>query len=544
MLTDGQVIGGYRLKKQLGCGAFGEVWLGEHAELGIERALKIPTDPQYIQQLRKEGRIQCSLHHPRVVQTFDLNTLHNPPYLVMEYVDGPNLRQHLRAKGKLPTDEALAILRQLLEVLAFGHAQGVLHRDLKPENILLTKDGQVKVTDFGLGKVQAEVAQSLVLSGSMMTKEGKSISGTFEYMSPEQRDGSESGPQDDLFAVGIIACELLTGKRPGALGLLRTLQRGGVTAELVAWMEKACDEREYRYATAAAMLDALGDGTKATEAVVAPPVIKPVARLPRAGQPCENSLGMKFVPVPGTNVLFSIWETRVQDFEAFVNATGHNADNGMYSLRSDRWKQCGDTWRNPGFTQGPTHPVCGVSWEDATAFCKWLTEKERDEGRLASNQEYRLPTDAEWSAAVGPTKYPWGDQWPPPAGAGNYAGEEARNADWPKDWGVIEGYRDGYARTSPVGSFKANQHGLYDMGGNVWELCKEWYRKEMNDPTLRKKLDFLNNDGGGKAYRVLRGASWINDEPDYLLSSYRNGGDPGDRGVCSGFRCVLVVASS
>jgi hypothetical protein len=98
---------------------------------------------------------------------------------------------------------------------------------------------------------------------------------------------------------------------------------------------------------------------------------------PQPGQPHENTLGMKFVPVPGTAVLFSIWETRVQDFDAFVRETGHDATQGMYSDRGNGWKQQGDTWRSPGFPQGPTHPVVGVNQADAKAFCEWLTKEER-----------------------------------------------------------------------------------------------------------------------------------------------------------------------
>jgi eukaryotic-like serine/threonine-protein kinase len=141
-----------------------------------------------------------------------------------------------------------------------------------------------------------------------------------------------------------------------------------------------------------------------------------------------------------------------------------------------------------GFSQGPTHPVVGVNWNDAEEFCKWLTKSERSAGDLPQDREYRLPKDEEWSAAVGlknevgstPEEkhgkielYPWDipqkrdKSWPPPAGAGNYAEDEAKNGDWPSDFQVIEGYNDGYPRTSPVGSFEANFSGLYDMGGNV-----------------------------------------------------------------------------
>jgi hypothetical protein len=95
----------------------------------------------------------------------------------------------------------------------------------------------------------------------------------------------------------------------------------------------------------------------------------------------ENSLGMRFVPVAGTKVRFSIWKTRVQDYEAFRAATGR-------------------AWSKPGFAQGPTHPAVNLSADDASAFCAWLTNKERREGRLAARQRYRLPTDLEWSTAV------------------------------------------------------------------------------------------------------------------------------------------------
>ncbi len=247
----------------------------------------------------------------------------------------------------------------------------------------------------------------------------------------------------------------------------------------------------------------------------------PGARSP-AGSWLRRVLGMKLKPVPGTSVLFSIWDTRVEDFEKFVGDSGYDATDGMYSLRSDGWKQRGDTWKSPGFEQGPTYPVSGVSWEDAEAFCQWLTQKERGKGLLGDNQSYRLPTDAEWSAAAGNGKYPWGNQWPPPAGAGNYAGSEAADGNWPGDFGSIAGYQDGFATTSPVGSFTANRYGSFDMGGNLWQWCEGWYR-------------------GGRQYRVLRGASWSCRDRSIALSAYRGWVMPGVRLGNNGFRCVLVA---
>jgi formylglycine-generating enzyme required for sulfatase activity len=256
-------------------------------------------------------------------------------------------------------------------------------------------------------------------------------------------------------------------------------------------------------------------------------------------QPWQNSLGMKFVPVSGTQVFFSIWDTRVQDFRVFVDSDGYDATEEMWSLGNDGWKQRGASWKDPGFKQGSTDPVVGVNWDDAKAFCGWLTKRERTSGALPDGMEYRLPTDQEWSVAVGlgsepgntPQEknsriklYPWGPAWPPPAGAGNYCGVESRiGAESPK-WTVIEGYNDGYPRTSPVGSFAANKSGLYDMGGNVWQWCEDWYNSE-------------------NTHRVLRGASWDSHNPFFLLASSRDYIRPDYRGSFVGFRCVLARES-
>lgn len=229
----------------------------------------------------------------------------------------------------------------------------------------------------------------------------------------------------------------------------------------------------------------------------------------------ENSLGMKFAPVG--DLLFCIWLTRIKDFETFATATGFK----------------GTAWRQPGFKQGPDHPVVNVTWQDAIAFCKWLTEKEQKSGLLAPNQIYRLPSDLEWSKAVGlpaetgrspydrdmgvPDVYPWGTQWPPPAGAGNYTGEETGSDV------AIKGYDDGYAWTSPVGSFAPNKYGLYDMGGNAWQWCMDWWNSEQ------------------KA-RVLRGASWYNGGLKLsLLSSCRLSSAPDFTTDNYGFRVVVAT---
>ncbi len=245
----------------------------------------------------------------------------------------------------------------------------------------------------------------------------------------------------------------------------------------------------------------------------------PAASRPAAatkGAPFVNSLGMRFVPVPikdgptnGQRVLFGIWDVRVQDYAAFATETKRE-------------------WPKPDFQQGPTHPAVLVNWEDATAFCAWLTERERNAGTLAANERYRLPTDHEWSCAAGlgdredaaktPAEkdqkikgvFPWGDQWPPPKGVGNLL--------------AIDGYDDGFANTSPVGSFPANQFGLYDISGNVWQLCDDWY-------------------DGDALERVMRGGSFTNYSGRHLLSSFRDHHPSSMRLVDHGFRIVLAPVS-
>jgi len=259
----------------------------------------------------------------------------------------------------------------------------------------------------------------------------------------------------------------------------------------------------------------------AKDAESAQPVKPPAVEISSQGATSSrtaftNSLGMPFLPVPGLDgVLFCQWQTRVQDYAAFA---AENPDIDM------SWKN----YEYQGHKQGPDHPVINVSWEDAVAFCQWLSKKE---GRA-----YRLPTDHEWSVAVGigdqedpkatPQAkdykikiYPWGTQWPPPEGSGNFAGEECKIFS---GWTVIEGYRDKFPFTAPVGSFKLEHHGIKDLSGNVWEWCQDWYDNDYK-------------------HRVLRGGSWNGLGARSLASSYRPGGAPSYRNRSLGFRCVCGV---
>ena len=207
---------------------------------------------------------------------------------------------------------------------------------------------------------------------------------------------------------------------------------------------------------------------------------------------------------------------------------------GRYEVTQGQYKALMNT--NPSnFKLGADYPVEQVTWDEAKEFCRRLTAGLPD--KLKGKFVFRLPTDAEWSVAVGLPEesgstpkekdcgitniYPWGTTWPPPSGAGNYCDESTKG----KHEGVITGYNDGYAETAPVGSFKPNQYGLYDLGGNVWEWCEDFH-------------------DGISGFRVLRGAAWLYYDPNYLLSSCRYYNDPDIRYYFIGFRCVSVSGSS
>lgn len=216
MPSPGQRVSEYVLLEKLGEGGFGEVWKARHHVLNDLVAIKLPTDRTYVDQLRTEGMLQRTLQHPNIVRTIGLDAEHEPPYLVMELVDGVNLRAHLKQRGPLSHQDSLDIAKQVLEALSFAHGQGVVHRDLKPENVLLAPASSgvrhsVKITDFGLGRVTETVAASLYLSGRQSTN---AISGTLDYMSPEQKKGAKADARSDVYSFGLMLYEMLTGELP------------------------------------------------------------------------------------------------------------------------------------------------------------------------------------------------------------------------------------------------------------------------------------------------------------------------------------------
>jgi serine/threonine protein kinase len=631
--TAGQrVFQRFYLKRSLGDGGSGIVWLAQDRVLEQEVALKflLPhlfNDRAAVERLKHETRRNLKLSHPNIVRIHDFLQDANCAAITMEFVEGWSLAAMKLDKPHqiFSAEEIAPWVRELLDALDYAHNKvGIVHRDLKPGNLMVDCRGQIKITDFGLaGTLKKTTSRDFV---------DLRVVGTEVYMSPEQWSGHPPAVADDIYSIGATLYELLTGKPPFYQGDIqqqvyeavppkmnaRLAELGVRDVEIPARYEEtvaACLEKHPadRPASVKEIAERLGlievekksapepkpppqpapapeplikaapeiaapvsVETKSEPEEIAPPASEPISPLPprhfhvtmkmgvaagffcaliiglagwilaaklskekfssalalpaptdfpEPGKPWQNSLGMKLVPVPGVNGLMCVWETRVRDFEIYVRELGREPGNSMLSLdSSNTWKQLSYSWRNPEFEQNSNHPVVGISWNDAMAFCDWLTIRERVAGWITTNESYRLPTSAEWLKAAGENRFVWGDQWPPPAGAGNFAGEEIRSR-FPNH-PFIAGYNDGFGGTSPVGNFAANALGIFDLAGNVAEYCQD-----------RDEKDRMRR-------RFVAGGSW-NDATDASLERTHFGHTREGRRVSDcGFRVILVFRNA
>ena len=201
--------GRYHVLERIAAGGMGEVFRAHDAVLAREVAVKVlhrslSSDQGFVERFRREARAAATLNHPNIVAVYDWGAVDGIYYMVMEYVRGRSVRELLNAGGRLAPAQAADILRQTLAALEHAHAKGIVHRDLKPENILITTDGVVKLTDLGLARAFADAKN---------TRAG-AVTGTVQYLAPEQIRGEPADPRSDLYSLGIVAYELLTGDLP------------------------------------------------------------------------------------------------------------------------------------------------------------------------------------------------------------------------------------------------------------------------------------------------------------------------------------------
>jgi len=197
----------YRIDRKIGSGGMADVWLAEDTELDREVAIKIlhdrfAQDGEFVERFQREAQAAAGLQHPNVVGVFDRGEFRDTYFIAMEYVDGPSLKDLV--KGGMGTKDAIDFTRQILNAARFAHRKGIIHRDLKPQNVLIDDEGRARVADFGIARGGEN--SDITATGSVM--------GTAQYLSPEQAQGKPTTPRSDIYSIGVILYEALTGRVP------------------------------------------------------------------------------------------------------------------------------------------------------------------------------------------------------------------------------------------------------------------------------------------------------------------------------------------
>jgi len=464
-------------------------------------------------------------------------------------------------------EAVLAWLPRVAQALDFIHGQGRVHRDIKPGNILFDAHGNPFVSDLGIAKAflsspDQDTSRDSTNAGALL--------GTPGYIAPEVALGEGCSPRADQYALGVLVYELLAAQRPfGGPTLvavaikqasrvprgLHELNRAIPEAVSRAVLKSLARSPEGRYPTCLDLAKAMFEGRRAPLVQATRLTEQPPPRIaqPKPLRAVTNSIGMEMVLVPPGQFDMGTTETAdelmrifpnapdaarrlfpqeqpvhrvtlsrpfylgktpvtVGQFDAFVRATGYRTEaetgGGAYSWTRGEWQLDPSlNWRNPGSAQGSNHPVVCVSWNDAVAFCKWLSDKER--------KGYRLPTEAEWEYACRAgttTLWNFGND---KSCAGEYA--------WYKD--------NSGASMHPVGQRKSNAWGLHDMHGNVWEWCFDWSDDDYYELSP-------SHDPTGAAFgegRIVRGGHYFMPLIG-IRSAVRTGNAPGERDTSIGFR--------
>ena len=577
-LPDGYQLDEYRIESTIGGGGFGLVYAatdtslqsrvvikeyhpGAFALRGTDRASvqakSAGDEANYrwgLERFQQEARLLASLRHPNVVQVYRLLSANNTAYMVMEDEGRCALREALEGGKTLSESEVVSLLEPLLSALEVVHARGILHRDLKPENILIRPDESPVLIDFGAAKQQ-------------LVRHSRSANAVVSppYSAPEQYDSeSDQGPYTDLYALGAVLYECLTGRAipeaPGRLlndrleplavrlagayssGLLRAIDASlrlrpkerpaDVAAFRALWGEVSEEESEKSTVKAppepdpipGSTSDAKGVGyVQLTEPIVWVLIVTLVVVLggglawkvikmkeDRPDPYSISSKGSEPEMVALSGGCFQMGSPASEegryDDERQHRVCVEAFSIGKYEVTQGQWEAVMGS--NPSYFSGCADcPVEQVSWNDVQVYLERLNAR--------TGKRYRLPTEAEWEYAARAgtsTAYFWGD-----AVGSNNANCDGCGSRWDNQ------------RPAPVGSFQPNGWGLYDTAGNVWEWTCSIYDNDYSGAESRCES---NNHADS---RVLRGGSW-NDVPHWVRSACRLWGTPDVRTFNLGFR--------
>jgi formylglycine-generating enzyme required for sulfatase activity len=599
-LAIGSQLGKYRVTGILGRGGMGVVYEAEDPVIQRRVAIKllppaVAKNPDALQRFMLEARAAGRFQHPHVVTVFDVDQYRGAYFIVMELAKGGSMAEAMR-HGPLPWREATRTVADACKGLAAAHAEGLIHRDLKPSNIMRTEGGVVKIADFGLAKAN---------DADLNVTQTGTIVGTPHFMSPEQCRSEPLDGRSDIYSLGATYYTLLTGRTPfhhidTAMQVMyshcyqplidpRQFQRDlpeGCWLVLLKAMAKDADDR---YPTAHhfhADLEALLAGRPPPHATAHPPkgfapaptpepcCPAPLLSMPRqrnwklkaaalaaaslvliswlmaghrtshrdnarsqARQPAvlaprliSNAIGMKLVQLPAGK--FIMGDAQREDAPPHEVTLTDPFYLGMHEVTQEQYRKVmGDLLVQ---LPGSHLPVTFVSWNDAVRFCERLSAMEREQ---LAGRRYRLPTEAEWEYACRAgttTTFSVGDELT----------HEHANIRGPQGRFAVERGRGRAGQTvTPVGSYDPNPWGLYDMHGNVWEWCADWY-----DPEGYARWPVVNPRGPESGvHRVLRGGSWMS-PPEECASAHRGSMvrarfGPTSRGPAVGFRVVCEIVA-
>ena len=474
------LAGRYQVVRQLGTGGMGSVWLAEDTQLDNKLfAVKmlpaiLVSNKRAYRQLKDEALVAMRLVHPNIVQIRAFEENSGNPFLVMDYIEGQTLDDYLAEKGKLSEEETIRLLKPIAAALDYAHGEGVVHRDVKPANIMIRKDGHPYILDFGIAREIQE---------TMTRVTGKLSSGTLLYMSPEQLRGQPPKSAQDVYSFAAMAYECLKGEPPFSRGQIEYQILNEQPEQLASGlrfgghiMDGLSKKPETRQPTCTGVLS---DETSSMEGLSGGFCCSGHDKL-SAGDTIaielKNGINilMAYCP-PGEFVMGS----PVDEVYRCPNEPQHHVRLtrgywiGKYLVTQEQWQIIMGV--NVSYFIGDKLPVDQVNWNECQEFVKRL--------KAFTKFEMRLPTDAEWEYACR-------------AGTiGPFSGNGVLD-----DMGWHEGNSDD--TTHPVGMKLPNAWGIYDMHGNVWEWCNDWY----GDNILKNTINPTGPDAGDE--RIMRGGAW------------------------------------
>ncbi|MCD6405765.1 MAG: SUMF1/EgtB/PvdO family nonheme iron enzyme [Planctomycetes bacterium] len=550
-LAPGALLSGkYRIEEEIGRGGMGVVYRGVHIVMGKRVAIKVisplfSADPKFLEMFKAEARALAAFRHENVLTVHDFGESDGRYYLVMELLEGEILKDIMTRVGSLPPERAFPLLVRICDAVAAAHQADIVHLDIKGENVFVAEDAagaRVTVLDFGLARLAGQAPVQM---------DDRTTIGTVGYMAPEQIMGWDVDERTDIYALGVLAFEMLTGRLPfpgRSKNQILAAQVAGTTTgfprkspilkvipkktvkviltaihrdpdrriQSAAEMQEAFKDALEVLKTAAGHLARRWRGVETGATGAEAPSLAAKARSffarisKRSAAGPGAPEGMVYVPagefrmgsnhsspderpamrIPLAAFFIDITPVTNRDYAGFVQATDHEPPG---------------TWKTLSFPPGMGDiPVTGVTWQDAADYAEWAGK--------------RLPSEAQWEKAARGTNartFPWGAKWEP-----TYANWNGNPAFY------------GNAQVRSVGSSPRDRspYGCLDMAGNVMEWTASWYKPY--GPTSFKSEDF------GEKFRVVRGGCFLSNDPGYLRATHRSHARPGETGVI-GFRCVV-----